>query len=296
MAVKPSEPPLALTPEDKIKALKPKTPTVFRIPRHTRAPDFSRVLIACMPKSGSTYLATIISCLPEMRQVHLVPAYERREQELDIFRLREVENDTRTLRRIEVPGRNFLFMKRTTFQEERSRARGYVAQHHVRYSVPTDRLLVDYRIAPVVLVRNIFDIVASLRDYLVIEPDMSMGYFSEEMRTWPPARIVDFLVEMVVPWYFNFYVCWLQCPYALTVTYEELTADPADILKRVVDFAKLPYTAVDLEAAIRAAGGKNTKKNQAVVGRGANLPKSAHQKIAGYAKFYPNTDFSRMGL
>lgn len=50
-----------------------------------------RVLVACMPKSGSTYLSGAIEALPGFIRAHLVPGYGRREQELCIEKLNEYE-------------------------------------------------------------------------------------------------------------------------------------------------------------------------------------------------------------
>ena len=97
------------------------------------------ILIACMPKSASTYLCGIISALPEMSQMNLVAGHHRREQEL------------------------------CPLQCALGHHMNYVAAHHVRYSRATQDLLKSYKILPVVLVRNIFDCVVSLRDHLLRE-------------------------------------------------------------------------------------------------------------------------------
>src|SRR5579871_4444622 len=90
------------------------------------------ILIACMPKSASTYLCGAISNLPGMKEAVLTVGHHRREQELCPLECALVHNFN------------------------------YVASHHVRYSDATREIMRRYSIFPVILVRNIYDCVVSL--------------------------------------------------------------------------------------------------------------------------------------
>lgn len=238
--------------------------------RHLSRPRSSRnrhLLVACMPKSGSTYLTTILGALPEMQILYLVPGYDRREQELDISMLRAAN------------GLN------------------YVAQHHVRCSQPTLTLLRHFSITPIVQVRSIFDIVVSIRDHFRTEGlEASMAYVARGMEQWPDERLDLFIARMMVPWYFNFYVSWLTCDEAIRVRYEELIREPASIVKAICAKASLACTDTDIANAIQQASRSSTRKNKGVAGRGEALSEHTRQVIADMAAFYPGVDFSPMGL
>lgn len=227
----------------------------------------NHILIACMPKSGSTYLSTIISNLPKYRRVRLVPAWGAREQELDAYRLRI----------------NSIF--------------NYVAQNHVRYSEYTRLLIIRYKLKPVVLVRNIFDIVCSTRDHFKIESITGpAAYVPRDILNLSDEHIEDFIVNMIIPWYFNFYLSWKECSDSITVNYDELSNNPEGLIRNIVQFHNLQIDVADQVNAIEKAQKLPTRKNQAVAGRGNSLSDSTKDRIRTYARFYPDVDFSDIGI
>jgi hypothetical protein len=245
-----------------------------------------RLLVACMPKSGSTLLSTVIASLPGMRREQLVNGYDRREQELCVQKLAEAKDRTELLR--------------ARWRDEHSSApfpRGFVSQHHVRYSKPTAKLLAVYNFKTVVLVRNIFDAFVSLRDHIVKDsPIAPMAYCSEEMRKWPKDKLHEFIADMLMPWYINFYVCWQLCEDKYLVSYEQLLADIPGKLREIAAFGDLAITDEDISNALARAGDANTKMNKGISGRGAELADSVKDRIRRYAAYYPEVDFAPIGL
>lgn len=246
-----------------------------------------RIIVACMPKSGSTFLAAMIANLPGMRRVSLVPGHMRREQEICLKRLEEENAKTRLI--TELYRRKELVVP--------IRPRGFVAQMHLRYSEPTAEILENYNITPVVLVRNIFDIVMSVRDHFYSTgPHMAMAYCSEAMRKWPEEKMHHFIADMVIPWYINFFMCWRDCPNKLLVTYEGLTSNNENTLRDVAAFAGIRVSKKAIADAIANTDQAKTRKNKATVGRGQELAQSVKDKILHLASHYPNVDFSPIGL
>src|SRR5215469_14911124 len=97
------------------------------------------ILIACMPKSASTYLTGLLNEVAGVRQVVITVGHHRREQELCPFEC-------------------------ALFHDL-----NYVAQAHVRYSQATQLIMTRFGIVPVILVRNIEDCVVSMREHLLNE-------------------------------------------------------------------------------------------------------------------------------
>ncbi len=152
------------------------------------------ILIACMPKSASTFLCAIIAQMPGIREVVLTHGHHRREQELCPLECALVHE------------------------------LNYVASHHTRYSQATRQILTQYGIFPVILVRNIYDCVVSLRDHLVSESlDIPQAYAPRNFRDLSVERQYDFIIDCVVPWYSSFVASWSEYhgP-SLRVTYRQL--------------------------------------------------------------------------
>ena len=246
-----------------------------------------RVIVACMPKSGSTYLTTLLASMPGMRRAILVNGFKRREQEICRSTLRDVNLETDILRRL----------WRHKALVATARPLGFVSQLHVRYSEPTANILAENDIVPLVLVRNIFDIIVSVRDhYRQTAVFMSMGYVNDDMKQWPDERLHEFIADMVVPWYFNFYMCWQECPNKKLVTYEALTSKLAPTLREITAFASIPRPELSIKEAVEKTAQADTRQNKAVSGRGEELEQSVKDKVRRLADYYPHVDFSPMGL
>ena len=219
----------------------------------------AHILIACMPKSGSSFLSAVVGRLPGYRRVQLIPDYDRREHELDEFCLRQVDRYN------------------------------YVAQHHVRYSHWTAAMCRDYTLAPVVLVRNLLDVAVSLRDALRKDGPVWPFIFAEPQHAGlSDAQLEEMMVRLALPWYVNFYMGWRQAPDALLVQYEDLMADPVGTVRRVLTHAGVAASTADIEAAVREVmANDQTRFNVGVVGRGAGLRPDLVRDVLQMVDFYP---------
>jgi len=234
--------------------------------------DSHHILVACFPKSGSTWLSEVLSTLPGFAKIDLVPVYDRREQELAFERLLVAHH------------------------------LDYVAQHHCRYSLATEHCLRAFSLRPVVLVRNIFDCVVSLKDHidrgthdpatrigpLAHVPDAYYG-FSQEAR-------LDFVVDMCAPWYFNFFIGWQGCKEGLWVRYEDMLADPHATVRRITETFEIGASDAAIDAALATAAHRPTRRNVAVTGRGQTLSAAQRRRIEQFASYYPVRDFSLIGI
>ncbi|MEM9222733.1 MAG: sulfotransferase domain-containing protein [Pseudomonadota bacterium] len=244
-------------------------------------------LLACMPKSGSTYLAQILANMPGMRREHLVPGYERREQELCTVRLMEMRQLTGGLLR----------MWREAGGTAGVKPVGFVAQHHLRFSKPTKVLIDRFELMPIVLVRNIFDVVPSLYDHVRTHLTLPMAFMDHEFLELDEGKALDMISDLIIPWYFNFYVSWSKANiYCVRMSYEDVIADPEAAVANIYRCYEVPWTQEEIAIALEQASQTDTRKNKGVVGRGDALPGSVRDRIKRYATYYPGVDFSPIGL
>lgn len=226
-------------------------------------------LVTAIPKSGSTYLSTLIRETFDCRNVDLVFQGCHREQELH---------------------REALILNHRY---------DYVAHAHARYHAVTRQYIESYGLRPVVLVRNIFDAIASMYDHLMKHDDVvvfPMANFSLEMRDWPREKALRYICKVLVPWCMNFYITWQDRDDKLLLTYDELIADTEGCLRNVAGFAGINVSDAKIGDAIDRAQNSFTRKNAAVAGRGKNLPDWVHAEVNEMAQFFPNRDLTPLGL
>ncbi|MFM0631481.1 sulfotransferase domain-containing protein [Paraburkholderia xenovorans] len=230
-----------------------------------------RVLVACMPKSGSTFLTSSIAALPGFSQVSLVPTYGHREQELCVRALTQCEHD---------------------IGDE-----SFVAQHHVRYSAATDLYINEFRLRPILLLRNIFDVVPSLVDHHSLEGNVYPAAFApHDIATRSFEDQANFVTQMAIPWYFNFYASWQQYTGKHVVYYEDLVSNPECVMRRVCDHLGLKASDDSIASAVSQANAIGKRKNQICPGRGKRLSHANKCKIIEMANHYPDIDFTDIGI
>ncbi len=224
------------------------------------------VLIACMPKSASTFVTDALAEMPGIRRGHLAWTYGAREQVLDVIQM----------------ARSDLF--------------GYVAQHHVRYSRHVADSIVEYGLTPVVLTRNIFDAVASYRDHIRNEstesPIVPLG---PEHANLPDAALDELIADLIAPWYISFYVGW-QGVDCLHISYDEVRTSPHDVVRRICERARIRTDERGIARAIEAARAKAHRFNKGVSGRGEGISPQARERIASFARHFPDVDFAPIGI
>ncbi len=227
-----------------------------------------RVLVACMPKSGSTFTSNAIGRLPGFRKTSLVTHYGRTEQDLDAR----------------------LALRKGRYN--------YVCQHHVRYNEKTRDVINRFSITPVVLVRDVHDCVISLRDHLRRESvDNSMVFANQDHLNLSDEELETFLVQMAIPWYINFYVSWHECPNALWITYQDVATDSKDTIKKILrHVGRQDIRDDEIETALKNRNSSADRMNVGSPGRGHMLSSENKTLIRQYCSAYPSIDFSLIGV
>ena len=221
------------------------------------------VLLACLPKTGSTFLSEALAALPGMRRAHLVMGYEHHEQELVLDHLLTYSGTD------------------------------YVAQHHIRHSEATAELCRLFDLKVVVLVRNLFDIMVSLRDHLMrLGLDFSMARVDPAFRAWDEATQYRFIADMFLPWFVTFYVGWVRAGDRLLIGYEELLCDAPCLVARAAAHAGMAVSPQQALAAVAAARARPTLFNKGVIGRGTAVPAAVRARVLDQLAWYSDVDFT----
>jgi len=239
------------------------------------------IVIAAAPKTASTFLANLLAHLMGYRLVNLCYSFVHNEH--DLYPPNLLANNSL----------------------------GAVSQLHMKGTVPNANLMRFFGIKPIIMVRNFYDIVASLFDQLRdYDYARSGNHFSF---AWTDAHFLeladstklDFIVDTMLPWYINFYVSWStlikeKAIDAIWVSYDDVVGDTLGTVERILSFLAIRVEADWLKIACDAviADRKRLPKfNKGVSGRGDQLLSQEQKaRIQRMAAYYPHIDFSPWGI
>lgn len=231
------------------------------------------LFIACVPKSASTFLKNLLVKLTGYRDLFTVYAAGQSEHEIYLPTLREFADiDT-------------------------------VTQQHCRASDANVHLMQAFGIRPLVLVRNIFDSVISLLDFYN-QGAFQTSFFRADWPGLDEETKIDLLIENVIPWYFQFVASWdlIEKQKRLEVhwlSYEDLVRDKSSSVLEVLKFYELGASRRSVEQGIREieSDERKIRFNKGVAGRGnSGLSDQQKDQIRRLTRYYPSTDFGRIGL
>lgn len=157
----------------------------------------------------------------------------------------------------------------------------------------------------VVLVRNIFDCLVSMRD-MQLQPTIGFtsGFYEDHLAEMNESDQLDAVSSRFASFYIEFFVSWErairhQTAHARRWTYEELMADKRGVLGDIISFCDRSFSDAEIEAAAGLVGADRTKSRLNVGRRGRGIEMfSDDQKdrIRALTRFYPDIDFSPIGL
>lgn len=238
---------------------------LFRGPRR-------HILVACFQKSGSTYLCSILRALTGYRSVQLCHRFGNNEQDLDENRL------------------------------IRKSPMDYVCQQHVKGTENNLELIRRYGLKTIVHVRAVDDVVYSLHDHFEREDHRTpTGYVHRSYFEMPPEDKLMYLIRIHLPWYFNFFVSWLEAAETMPLlwtSYESLFEDQVATISAIMAHCGMDCGRDRIEAAIVSVQGQQTRKNVGKSGRGRQLPGTHQEEIRKMAEAWKmdKTVWRRIGL
>jgi sulfotransferase family protein len=240
---------------------------------HTNEQFGRHIFIACVPKSGSTFLKNALVSITGFRDAFMVYTPGQFEQDLYLPMLNSVASiDT-------------------------------VTQQHCRASDANVQMMQAFEIRPVALVRNIFDSVISLLDFYN-GGAFTNSFFREDYSSLDERTRINLLIDNFVPWYFEFVASWSLIEKQsrldlLWLSYEDLIINKPKAISDVLGFYGLGAPMRGIEQRINEIESekRRTRFNKGIAGRGeSGLSDTQKRRIRNYAKYYPSTDFSRIGL
>lgn len=235
----------------------------------------TKIVLACMPKTASTFLQNVIAKISGFSTRELCVGHLRNEQDLSLPALAD-----------------------TAFMN-------IVTHMHIRATDENVKLMQAMRIRPTVLVRNIFDIVTSMRDHCVKQTtEWPMVYLDTSYRDMDKAAQYDMIIDLCIPWFIYFYVSWYKVAEAKTLdtnwlSYEDIMADKPGGILRLCQHYGIDTSLQDVAKAIAAVEGDRTLSNfnKGQKGRGVSeLTEAQQQRLVQFTRYYPTVDFSRIGI
>ncbi|OGI00315.1 MAG: hypothetical protein A2Y25_01650 [Candidatus Melainabacteria bacterium GWF2_37_15] len=247
--------------------------------------DNSHILLACMPKSGSTFLVNLIDRLPDFKKYSLVPGYGDREQEIEESRI------------------NSFLVSRENPNSKVFNSKFFIAQHHVRHSIVLDDICNRHNIFRVILCRNLRDVIYSIKDHFVDEAvGGSSGVVPKEYFSWEDHKREEFIVDLIIPWYINFFMGWIKCKdnSIKMIWYEDLISNKIETVSSILKAAgHLQITTEQIDEAINIVTANQTTSqkrcsknrfNKGISGRGQNLSQNASDKLLKLLDYYKLDD------
>jgi hypothetical protein len=245
----------------------------------------SNVLVACAPKSASTFIqGALIKALGLPSGGLFTATMDAASGSALGANLKEQEPDELALIR---NGLNL---------------RGYVAQHHARCSPYMARLLSFYNVRPIITHRNILDTVVSMDDMVM---DMRRGvdldntcYFNDGMpanfQTLERADRLMILAQRWTAWLVQFYITWKKCERLglikpLWVSYEQdFLGDKHLLAARIATFLGTDMAATArLADAFEDRSDADAKRlNKGIAGRGKDMPEKVRDRVLRIASYY----------
>ena len=178
-----------------------------------------------------------------------------------------------------------------------------VKQHTV--ALPRNVALIrEFSLRPVVLVRNVFDCLLSLSEYL--------ASYAEDNFLMPNVLHADAesrlrsTVQFCAPFYVQFYISWWRASQSgietCWVSYEGMLADRGAFFTRILDFCGirvhegLPTSIARCDVRPERPIENPNLFNVGLAGRGVDIPGDLQEYVRSLCAHFPEVDFSRMGV
>lgn len=220
-------------------------------PAHAQISHAPRIVVACSMKSGSTYVAKILSLYFDCERAYPLDYWGNREQNLFESMLRPYLD------------------------------RPFVAQMHLRPHPPNIDVIRSLSMSVIYLWRNLGDVTVSFDDHVGRDDCRNpVGYIHHRHRylALPLQHRYKYLIEHALSWYIAFYLSWRDCAEVPVVRsrYEEMVGDPYAFFSRIIAALGAEVDSQRLRALLRTKP-DNTRFNRGTVGRSVTALSDANK-------------------
>jgi hypothetical protein len=137
------------------------------------------IYIACLPKSGSTFIANALVNITNFDFVQFQPLRGTNDHNINLD----------------------LFLTNLN--------RNTITQLHTKPNEHNALIFKKYELKVIFLNRGILDSITSFHSHVLNESDQWFMFTNtEKYREWEIEKQFDFLIDLVIPWYINFLVSW----------------------------------------------------------------------------------------
>lgn len=153
-----------------------------------------------------------------------------------------------------------------------------VTHIHMPASVGNRHIIDAFDLKPVIMIRSIPDMLASFLDMLEKDPATPMGLsflVPDGFAAMPRAQKADLLIDILAPWYVQYFANWIsfanEAPGRICIlTYDDFCTDPAASLEKALAHAGVPRDREECKEALDAVWEERNifRYNRAQQGRG----------------------------
>lgn len=172
-----------------------------------------------------------------------------------------------------------------------------VTHVHMPASPGNRNLIEAFDLKPIIMIRSIPDMLASFLDMLDKDPSTPMGLsllVPEDFAALPRVQKTDFMIDVLAPWYAQYFAGWIsfakESPNRVCVlTYDEFCDDPATSLGKALAHAGVPRDRAECEDSLDVVWRERDvfRYNRAQHGRGAEYFTAAQiERIVRTLSYY----------
>jgi sulfotransferase family protein len=225
----------------------------------------THVFIACLPKSGSTFLAKTLADATgfDFFQFQTIRGTHDHNIDVGLF-LSNLNKDT-------------------------------VTQLHIKPNNLNGELFKKYKVKVVFLHRSIIDSLKSFHNHILNENnEWFMFSVAKDFNHWAIEKQFNFLIDLVVPWYINFLVSWKaeinkKEIKILDIDFEDFKNDNFTTIKEILFFYNLRLSDDKIESAIKLSykKKKELRLTDLKLKTEYNLKDYQIDRINEYINYYP---------
>jgi hypothetical protein len=177
-----------------------------------------------------------------------------------------------------------------------------VAHLHMQAFTSNRHFLEAFGIRPIVMLRNIPDMLASFLDMFDTDPNARNDGLNclipENFLEFDDSKKRDFVIDIIAPWYSSYFATWKkyedEAPKQVCVLhYPDFLADPAQTLQTALSHAGFAVSREKCEVALARATNQreNLRYNKGVRGRGRDyFSLEQRERLARHLAYYPNLE------